>query len=410
MLANYRPLLALPEARRFFVPGILIRMPMSMLSVAAIMAYTGLGGSYTLGGALMACIALPSAAAGPMIARLADSHGQTAILRVTWTTHLIALAALTTTLIAGAPYALTAGAAIATGATYGSMGAMVRARWVHVIRRHHGTTPTATRALDTVFALEAVADELVFVIGPIVAVALSTSTHPVAGLLAAGTFLATGGVLFLTDTTSRPTPAGTTTRRNLVLTLPGVWALVILMMLLGATFGAIDISVVAALDDTGRRNWAGATLACFAAGSMASGIWFGAITWTNSHPHRLIWAFTCYTLCLLPTIFTTTSWWLMLTAFIGGLGISPALTTAVSLIKDLVPEESTTEAVAWLSTSTALGVAASVACVGRLMDVAAPVAGFYVLCGLAATGTVLAVSFAPIFMRATTRLTEPAHQ
>lgn len=53
------------------------------------------------------------------------------------------------------------------GATVGSVGSLVRSRWSHLV-----TTPNQ---LQTAFSWESVADELLFVSGPVLATVLATA-------------------------------------------------------------------------------------------------------------------------------------------------------------------------------------------------------------------------------------------
>ena len=70
-----------------------------------------------------------------------------------------------------------------------SMTALVRARWTEL----HRDTP----ALHTAFAFESVVDEVIFMIGPMLAIGLSVAVFPEAGPLAAGPLLAAGVALFV---------------------------------------------------------------------------------------------------------------------------------------------------------------------------------------------------------------------
>src|SRR3712207_9157281 len=59
-----------------------------------------------------------------------------------------------------------------------NVGAAVRARWKHTL-----SGDGDRRSLDTAFALEAVNDEVVFVLGPTLTTLLATAVHPAAGLV-----------------------------------------------------------------------------------------------------------------------------------------------------------------------------------------------------------------------------------
>ena len=58
--------------------------------------------------------------------------------------------------------------------------------------------------LDTAFALEAVNDEIVFIVGPTLAALLSAAWHPWAGLATAAVFAAVGTALLVAQRSTEP--------------------------------------------------------------------------------------------------------------------------------------------------------------------------------------------------------------
>lgn len=78
-----------------------------------------------------------------------------------------------------------------------SMGALVRSRWSEL----HRESP---RLLHTAYALESVLDEVVYVIGPILAITLSTGGSAEAGPLTAAVLLAVGVLLFAAQRRTEP--------------------------------------------------------------------------------------------------------------------------------------------------------------------------------------------------------------
>ena len=86
--------------------------------------------------------------------------------------------------------------AIISGATGGAPGALVRARWSHIT--------SDERQLHTAFSLESTLDEVTFVIGPVVATALSTMVHPAAGLVVPVVVSLLGAALFYSQRATEP--------------------------------------------------------------------------------------------------------------------------------------------------------------------------------------------------------------
>ncbi|WP_448630605.1 MFS transporter [Cellulomonas soli] len=99
-------------------------------------------------------------------------------------------------------------AAVVTGAAIGSFGSLVRARWTTVL----GGDP---RRLHTAYSLESALDELVFIVGPVLATVLATSVTPTAGLVVPLVGMLVGGYWFLSLRASEPAvaPHGSPTAR-----------------------------------------------------------------------------------------------------------------------------------------------------------------------------------------------------
>src|SRR6266704_4431490 len=150
-------------------------MPMAMLSLALVMLVTAVTGSYAIAGAVSATGAVLYAAVTPRAARLADRYGQARVLRP----QVIVFAGATAALAACAASRAPVWALFVTGgfsrATMPSLGPMVRSRWSRLLG--------GSALLDAAFSLEGIADELIFITGPVLVVALAVGVTPVAGVL-----------------------------------------------------------------------------------------------------------------------------------------------------------------------------------------------------------------------------------
>ena len=134
------------------------------------MLLTAVTGSYGIAGAVSATGALLYAAVTPRAARLADRYGQARVLRPQVTVFAAATAAT-------GPVRHGPGSALGAGVTGGlsratmpSLGPMVRSRWSRLLG--------GTALLDAAFSLEGIADELIFITGPVLVVALAARLHP----------------------------------------------------------------------------------------------------------------------------------------------------------------------------------------------------------------------------------------
>src|SRR5215472_5203239 len=162
----YLEVLRLPGALGFSSAGFIARMPMSMFGLGTVLLIAALTRRYGLAGVVAAVGSVGYAVGAPQFAKLTDRHGQRRVLRpqvMVFTAATAALMVVVSSLLAGS--------------TMPSMGPMVRARWSALLA---GTT-----RLHTAFSLESVADEIIFMVGPVAVALLATDVYPAAGLAAA---------------------------------------------------------------------------------------------------------------------------------------------------------------------------------------------------------------------------------
>jgi len=379
----YRDLLATPGGSRFSGAAFVARMPIAMVNLGVVLLVVAENGSYGAAGAISATFALVNAASAPVIARLIDRRGQRRVLVPAVALHSAALGLFVVLVSVGAPTWSLYGSAAVAGLFGPSIGSLVRARWGHVL----GPGPR----LRTAYAFESVLDELIFVVGPLVVTVLATSLVPSAGLIGAIVLVVVGTVALLSHRASEPPPAADDVAHPSALSSPGLTILMVVMAFVGGVFGSVEISAVAFADETGRRVLAGPLLACYAGGSMLSGLVFGAITWQVSTRRRMLLGAAVMTLTVTALPWTDSTAVLAVLLFLAGVGIAPTLISCFSLVERMVPTGTVTEGLTWVTTGLIVGFSAATWLAGRLVDTAgvseaflvAPVAG---LCALIACG------------------------
>jgi len=342
-------------------------------------------GSYGLAGAISATFALVNAAAAPAIARLVDRRGQRRVLAPVTALYAAGLALFVVLVTAGAPtWSLYLSAA--TAGLFGpSIGSLVRARWGHVL----GQGPR----LGTAYAFESVLDEAIFVVGPLIVTVLATRIVPAAGLLGAVVLVVVGTVALLSHRTSEPPAAAHDADHPSALRSPGLLILMAVLACVGGVFGSVEISAVAFADESGRRVLAGPLLACYAGGSMLSGLAFGAVTWRVSARRRLLLGAAIMTATVTALPWPDSATVLAALLFLAGVGIAPTLISGFSLVERMVPTASVTEGLTWATTGLIVGFSAATWLAGRLVDTTGVSEAFLVapafgLAGLAVCGLV----------------------
>lgn len=371
MPSPYRELFAVPGARSFVTAGFVARMSMSMIGIGVVLLVSGATGSYGLAGAVAATSALAMAAAAPHIGRVVDRFGQGRVLPPLAAVHGGALGSLIACAELDAPHWTLFGAAAVSGAAYPSVDAFVRTRWSHLLR---GKT-----RLETAFSLESVLDEVVFVTGPVIVTVLATQVHRLSGLAVAGILTVTGTVaLGLQRATEPPVRGHTTSGGGSAIRVPGLAALALVFLGLGAVFGSMEVTVVAFAAERGAPAAAGVVLGLQAFGSLLAGLAYGVRRWRIPIDRRFRIGLVGFAAGLAPLALMPNIPVLAVVIFVGGLAISPTLIPGFGLVERLVPEDARNEGFSWVTTAIGVGLAAGSPIAGAIVDSAGARAAFLV--------------------------------
>lgn len=387
MFGPYLDVLRLPGAARFSAAGALARMQMSMSGVGAVLLISDVRGSYGLAGAVSATFAISAAVAGPVVSRLIDSRGQRRVVPWQLALHLPALAAMigfgVFTQLTWPILVL----AVLAGAGVPSVGTLVRARWSKLL--------SGTPMLRTAFAWESLIDEMVFILGPVLATVLALQLFPSAALVFAAIFLTVGLVFLLSQVRTEPVPSGASHRSagRPALLLPGVAGVALVFLLLGGVFGSLEVATVATTKEAGAPGTAGIMLALYSVGSLLSGLVFGVLELRASLLRQFVFSTAALAVVSLPLTFLDSMWLLGGGLFVAGLAAAPALISGMSLLQRLVPADRLTESLSWANSGMAVGLAISMPAAGYISDHAPAQQSYWVLsgCAIGAFVVVLAV-------------------
>ncbi|WP_426594032.1 MFS transporter [Cellulomonas sp. McL0617] len=383
MLQPYRDVLSRPGAVAFSASGVLARLPMSMVGIGIVLMVSSLYGSYALAGAVSAVYVVSQAICSPQLSRLVDRHGQARIMNPSVAIAAFGLVWLIVSALAGAPAGFLFVGAVVTGASIGSFGSLVRARWASLLGDD-------AHRMHTAYSLESALDELVFVVGPVVATLLATGVAPTAGLVVPLIAMLAGGYWFLSLRSTEPpsAPVGSPRPRGSVLARPGMIVLAIVFVAMGSIFGATDVSTVAFADESGSKGLAGAILAVFALGSLISGLLYGTRQWKRPLYLRFANGMVLLAVGVCAFFFVHSLAALAAVMFVVGFAIAPTLINGNGLVQELVPRSRLTEGLTWVGTSLGVGVSIGSSVAGARIDAAGSHAGFLVVVVAAACAVV----------------------
>lgn len=362
MLTPYRRILALPGAAAFCAAAFVCRTPISMVALATVLLVEARTGSYAVAGAVSATAGLAGGAGAAVQGRLADRLGQHRVLPVAAVVFGCGLVLLGWATWAGRVMPGAFLGAVVVGVGLPQAGPMVRARWRHILEGRAG--------LQTAFALEAVVDEVIFILGPVVVVALATGWDPMVALIVPGVLGCVGAVLLAVQRGTQP-PLQVTSR-SAVPRQPLGWLrlgpIVVAAVGLGVIFGGTEVVTVAFTDALGVPGAAAVLLAVWAAGSLVAGVVVGSFG-TGWRPLRMFRLATLgLGLSFLPMLLVQHVAPAAVILLVSGLAISPALVGSMSLVERVVPAARLTEGLGWSTTGLTLGVALGAAASGAVID------------------------------------------
>jgi hypothetical protein len=277
---RYGQFFATPGVTRLFGATLIGRLPTGMLSLAFVLRLTQGGRTYAVAGVVTGVLTLTNGASSPVLSRIVDRYGQTVVLIPT---ALATLAACLgdAAIPASAPlWALLLGAA-AVGIVVPPLAVASRSMWPFLL--------TDANILEAAYVTDATFQELVFIVGPLLVVAVIAVAGGAAAIVAAGVLGAGGTLLFATSGASRKWRAQEHHgRRQRALASPGIRMLVVTMFAVVAGFSATEVAIVAAARSAGHGGFSGIVLAVWSGGSLLGGLIYGSRRWPGTPAGRVV--------------------------------------------------------------------------------------------------------------------------
>ncbi|MFI7081881.1 MFS transporter [Micromonospora sp. NPDC049903] len=348
-------------------------------------------GSFALAGLATGAFGLAAALSRPVHGWLLDRRGQRVLL-FTAAGNSLALLGLVAVVQVSAPPPVILMVSAMVGLTLPAQAAALRALLPGLTDR---------RLRPAAYAVEANAQELTAIVGPLVVSVLVALVSPggalaglaVIGVVGTGWYAAapavgrwrggTGvGLGDHVEREARPRPASASRTS-------AIWTLMSVVASISVVLGVLQVAVPAFAEERGVAHLSGVSLAAFATGSLLGGGIYGAGRWRRSSVRQLR--------LLLPAIavgvgmLALADGVVMLSALavVAGLAMAPAFAVTFLLCDEVAPPGRAVQSFTWLGAANTAGFGAGGALAGVLVERTGTSATFVFAAAVVVTGTVV---------------------
>lgn len=367
LIAPYKPILAMPGTRALFVVAFLARLPLTAKSMALTLhVVLDQGGSYAAAGAASMVMTAGMGVGAPLLGRMVDRRGLKPVLLLTG----VAEAAywVSAPLL---PYPVLL---VTTFALGGVLGVPV----FSVIRQAVAARVPEARRRQA-FALDSMIVELVFMVGPALAIAAITTMQTAKPTLAAIGVLTVGSVvaLWVLDPPIGHGAGRTEPGAAAAPKLPmSTWLRPSFFLVLASGLGAnlvlsgTDISITALLRQQDAVKWAGVCIFAWCLLSLIGGFWHGS----TARPWRLPVLMMTLGAGTIPVGFIGHFgwWWLALALLPAGFMCAPTLACTAEAVAAAVPASARGQALGLQGSAMTLGGAIGAPLAGAVVDGSSP--------------------------------------
>jgi len=391
MAAGYLEILRTRHAARLLAGTLVGRLPNAAGAIAIVLFVRAEGGSYSLAGALAAVYGVSNAVGQPLLGRLVDLYGQPRIQLPAALVSALGMVVFALTGTGSLPlaYTLTAVAGLFTPPLEGGL----RALWPAVLPREG--------QVHTAYAMDAVAQEVMFTAGPLLVTLCVSLWSAQAALVVLN---AIGVLGALSVVVSGPSRAWRSAPREAhwlgALRSPGLIALLGAFLFVGTALGSITVAGVSYADGHGGDATYGRLMAALGLGALVGGTVYGARRWSGAPERRLRVLVALLAVCYLPLTLVPGAVAMTALVALAGVFLAPCIACAFIIVDRHAPKGTVTEAFSWLVTTFTVGASVGTGLAGPVVEWGGAVWGFAVpgaaggaaLLVLLATGRVLAAT------------------
>jgi MFS family permease len=359
MAAGYMDILRTRHAARLLVSTLMGRLPNATASFVVLLFVRSEGGSYSLAGGLAAVFGVASAAGQPVLGRLVDLYGQ---LRVQLPAALVSALCMVIFALVGTDVLPVAYAAAAVGGlSVPPLEGGLRALWPTIL--------SDERDVHTVYAMDAVAQEVMFTAGPLLVSLCVSLWSARAAVLVVNGIGVLGAVSVLV---SRPSRAWRSAPREAhwlgALRSPGLLALLGAFLFVGVALGAIAVAGVSYADGHGGEVVYGWLMAGVGFGALLGGAGYGARQWTGEPERRLVVLVALLAVGYVPLLVMPGAVAMTGLMVLAGVFLAPAVACAFVVVDHHAPRGTVTEAFSWLVTTFTVGGSLGSAVAGPVVE------------------------------------------
>ena len=367
----YSDILRLPSVPRLLSAGVIGRMPVGMGALAIFLLVRAAGGSYATAGLAVGASTVAGCVGAPILGRLVDRQGQPRILYTSMTSQVVALLLLAILAPGSGPELFLLCALY--GFSNPPLAASMRATWATLI--------TDRSLITRAFSLDSTAQEVIWILGPVLAAGIAEGISPRLPMVAMAAFSAAGVIWFATSHESRTWRSKHVGERHLLGPLMAGPVRRVLLSILGLAFawGALELAIPAYAQENDASP--GGLLSIWAVGSVIGGLGYAARRWTSS-PQRMMGILLALNLLGFLIIFLAqTPLQLGILLLLTGVVNAPVIATFYVLIEELAPRGTVTEAFTWVSTTFLVGISGGVALAGIVADAFDPRTAWWLAVG-----------------------------
>lgn len=381
---SYAAVLRTPGARRAFTAATLARLSYGTITLSLLLTVQTATASFGTAGIALAAYGVPTVLL-PLKSRAIDRYGRRRVLIPLGTCYSLVLGLIVATAAArvqaAVPYVVLS---VSAGLLAPPVGPIMRTIWASL-------TPDPA-ARQRAYALDAVVEETVFAISPLIVGVVLAVTEPLVALVATAV-LALAGALGLaasplSQQASHGAGAGPDRRAALSpLRSPQLRWVLLVMFAVGVGLSPLELAVAARATQVGHPAAAGYLLAALSVGSATGGLLWGRRQHRHSYIHQLLALLLALAIGTIVAGLTPNLPALAVALAVTGLAVAPLFVAAYLAADRSAPPPMRTEATTWVATASNFGGSAGAAAAGFLIDRTGPTATLL----LAGTGLAISV-------------------